>query len=159
MQIQILTVGKLKEKYLVEAVQEYQKRLTAYAKITLREVKDEKVPDYASAAEEAAVLRKEASRLEPLIRPGTCLIALAIQGKMYSSCEFARYLEKSGVNGKSDLTFLVGGSLGLAPHLIDRADLILSFSPMTFPHQLFRVLLLEQLFRAFKIIRNEPYHK
>ncbi|MBS4030392.1 MAG: 23S rRNA (pseudouridine(1915)-N(3))-methyltransferase RlmH [Clostridiales bacterium] len=159
MQIQILTVGKIKEKYLAAGIAEYEKRLSSYAKVIIREVKDEKTPDNASPADEDALLEKEADRLEALIKPGTHLIALAIKGKSLSSPELASYIEDLGTAGKSHITFLIGGSLGLSPRLLQKADLHVSFSSLTFPHQLFRLMLLEQLYRAFKIIRGEPYHK
>lgn len=159
MQIQILTVGKIKEKYLVAGIAEYEKRLSSYANVIIREVKDEKTPDNASPADEEALLEKEAARLEALIKPGTHLIALAIQGKSFSSPELASYLEDLGIAGKSHITFVIGGSLGLSPRILQKADLHLSFSSLTFPHQLFRLMLLEQIYRAFKITRGEPYHK
>ncbi|MCR3920978.1 MAG: 23S rRNA (pseudouridine(1915)-N(3))-methyltransferase RlmH [Firmicutes bacterium] len=159
MQIKILTVGKIKEKYLTAGINEYRKRLSAYAKVEVLEVKDEKTPDHASAAEEDIVRENEATRLAALIAPQTYLVALAIKGKSFSSPELAAHIAAQALAGKSHLTFLIGGSLGLAPRLIQQADLQLSFSSLTFPHQLFRLLLLEQLYRAFKINRGEPYHK
>jgi 23S rRNA (pseudouridine1915-N3)-methyltransferase len=159
MRVQVLAVGKIKEKYITAGIAEYQKRLSAYARLIIREVADEKAPEKISASEEAVILEKEAGRLEALIRPGTHLIALAPQGQMLSSPELASYLENLGISGQSDITFVIGGSLGLAPRLLEQADLVLSFSPLTFPHQLFRLMLLEQVYRAFKIIRGESYHK
>ena len=159
MQIQVVTVGKIKEKYLTMGIDEYTKRLGPFARLEIHEVKDEKTPDGASRAEEAAILDKETARLEALIKPGTYLIALAINGRAHSSEEFAAHLDILATTGRSHLTFVIGGSLGLSPRLTARADLCLSFSPMTFPHQLFRLLLLEQIYRAFKINRGEPYHK
>ncbi len=159
MQISILSVGKIKEKYLTAGIAEYEKRLSAYAKVVIQEVKDEKTPDNASSADEALSLEKEAIRLESLIKPGTYLIALAIKGRDFSSPELAAHIENLGTTGKSHITFLVGGSLGLSPRLLKKADLLLSFSSLTFPHQLFRLMLLEQIYRAFKIIKGEPYHK
>ncbi|NLZ39565.1 MAG: 23S rRNA (pseudouridine(1915)-N(3))-methyltransferase RlmH [Firmicutes bacterium] len=159
MQIQILAVGKIKEKYLVAGIKEYLKRLSAYTKIEIHEVKDEQAAENISPAERQLVLEKEATRLEALIRPHTYLIALDINGRQYSSPELANFLAQQALRGKSHFTFLIGGSLGLSPRLLKRADLKLSFSLLTFPHQLFRLLLLEQLYRAFKINRGEPYHK
>ncbi|HZK25548.1 MAG TPA: 23S rRNA (pseudouridine(1915)-N(3))-methyltransferase RlmH [Oscillospiraceae bacterium] len=159
MQIQILTVGKIKEKYLAAGIKEYLKRLSAYAKVEIREVKDEKTAENASAAEIKLLLEKEAARLEPLLHPQTYLIALAIEGQQFTSPDFADHLQQQTIHGKSHFTFLLGGSLGLAPQLLVKADLKLSFSSLTFPHQLFRLMLLEQLYRAFKINRGEPYHK
>ncbi|MDW7651699.1 MAG: 23S rRNA (pseudouridine(1915)-N(3))-methyltransferase RlmH [Bacillota bacterium] len=159
MQIQILTVGKIKEKYLTAGIAEYLKRLGPFARVEIHEVKDEKTPDGASPAEEDALLEKEASRLDALIKPGSYVIALAIDGRTFSSTEFAAHLDSLATAGKSHLTFIIGGSLGLAPRIQKQADLLFSFSPMTFPHQLFRLMLLEQIYRAFKINRGEPYHK
>lgn len=159
MQIQILAVGKIKEKYITMGLAEYLKRLASYAKIEIHEVKDEKTTEGASVVEEEILLEKEASRLETLIKPGSYVIALAIDGKNFSSTEFAAHLDTLATTGKSHLTFIIGGSLGLAPRIQKQADLLFSFSSMTFPHQLFRLMLLEQIYRAFKINRGEPYHK
>jgi 23S rRNA (pseudouridine1915-N3)-methyltransferase len=159
MQIQIVTVGKVKEKYLAMGIDEYQKRLGPYAKLEIREVKDEKAPENASLAEQEQIVNKEAVRLEPLIKQGTYLIVLDINGRQLSSPDFAVHLDHLATSGNSHITFLIGGSLGLASRLRDKADLRLSFSSMTFPHQLFRLMLLEQIYRAFKILRGEPYHK
>jgi 23S rRNA (pseudouridine1915-N3)-methyltransferase len=159
MHIQILAVGKIKEKYLSAGIDEYLKRLSPYARVTIRQVNDERTPDSPSPSEEASLLEKEALRLESLIKPGTYLVALDIHGKMLSSPQLAYHLEQLAIDGKSNITFLIGGSLGLSLRLLNLADLTLSFSPMTFPHQIFRLLLLEQLYRSFKIIRGEPYHK
>jgi len=159
MRIQVVAVGRIKEKYLAVGIEEYQKRLSSYARVTIREVADEKAPEKLSPAEEAILREKEAERLEAHIKPGTHLIALSRQGRALSSPELASYLESLGLWGQSDATFLIGGSLGLSPRLIGRADLALSFSPLTFPHQLFRLMLCEQIYRAIKIIRGEPYHK
>ncbi|NLM51398.1 MAG: 23S rRNA (pseudouridine(1915)-N(3))-methyltransferase RlmH, partial [Firmicutes bacterium] len=156
MQIQILAVGKIKENYLQEALQEYEKRLRAYARVNILEIKDEKVAPSVTAAQRAEILAKEAARLDALINPQTYLIVLDIEGKQFSSVEFARHLSRLSLSGKSHVTFVIGGSLGLAKRIKDKADLRLSFSRLTFPHQLFRVMLLEQLYRAFKINRGEP---
>jgi 23S rRNA (pseudouridine1915-N3)-methyltransferase len=159
MQILILAVGKIKEKYLAMGIDEYSKRLRAYAKVEIREVRDEKTPENPSPAESAHLLHKEAARLEPHIKAGTYLVVLDIDGQSFSSQELSAQLDQLASSGKSHITFLIGGSMGLAPHLRQKADLRLSFSSMTFPHQLFRLMLLEQLYRAFKISRGEPYHK
>ncbi len=159
MHIQVLAVGKIREKYLALGIAEYQKRLSPYVRLTLLEVAEEKPPAKISPTGETVLLEKEAGRLEAYIKPGTHLVALAPRGKMFSSPELAAYLENLGASGQSDITFLIGGSLGLSPRLLERAHLVLSFSPLTFPHQLFRLMLLEQVYRAFKIIRGEPYHK
>lgn len=159
MQIHILAVGKIKESYLEAGISEYLKRLRPYARVEIIEVRDEKAPEEISDAEKQIILDKEAARLEAHIKPGTHLIALDIAGRSFSSPELASYIHKQGLSGMSHLTFLIGGSLGLAPRLLEQAHLRLSFSPLTFPHQLFRLMLLEQLYRAFKIMRGEPYHK
>lgn len=159
MQIKIISVGKLKEKYLVMGIDEYLKRLKAYAKVEVIEVQDEKTPDKASLAEEEIIRAKEAERIERHIKDTTFLIPLAIEGKNISSEELANKFSDLALQGKSDVTFLIGGSLGLHQRLIKRGDFLLSFSKMTFPHQLMRLILLEQVYRAYKIIKGEPYHK
>lgn len=159
MHIQILAVGKIKESYLQEALQEYEKRLRSYARVKILEIKDEKIEPVVTSAQRQEILEREAARLEALINPQTYLIVLDVEGKQFSSVEFARHLNRLSIIGKSHVTFVIGGSLGLAKKIKERADLRLSFSRLTFPHQLFRVMLLEQLYRAFKINRGEPYHK
>lgn len=156
--ISILTVGRLKESYLSAGVQEYLKRLSSYAKVTLVEVADERVPETVSNAQYRKVREKEASRLLPRIPRDAFLIALDENGVRRNSVEMARLLDAVALTGKNEIAFLVGGSLGLAKDLLQRADLQLSFSALTFPHQLFRLILLEQLYRWFKISRAEPYH-
>ncbi|WP_281883346.1 23S rRNA (pseudouridine(1915)-N(3))-methyltransferase RlmH [Paenibacillus sp. YYML68] len=159
MNIQIISVGKLKENYLVQGIAEYVKRLGPYAKVTLVEVPDEKAPETISAAEEAQVKQREGERLLAQLREQTYVIALAIDGRTLSSEELARQLEDLAVYGRSHVAFVIGGSLGLAPEVLKRADLKLSFGRMTLPHQLMRLVLVEQVYRAFKIVRGEPYHK
>lgn len=159
MKITLLSVGKLKEKYIVEGVKEYLKRLSAYAKVEIAEVSDEPCPDNAFSAVVEQVRQKEAEKLQKRIKPGTYLIVLDSRGKMLSSEEMASKIEDLGLAGKSDITFIIGGSHGLIPELTDQADLLFSLSKLTFPHQLVRLLLLEQIYRSFKIIKNEPYHK
>lgn len=159
MQIEILTVGKIKEQYLATGIDEYLKRLNPYANVTIREVKAEKIPEGVSAAEEAQLLEKESARLGLLIKQSTYLIVLDLAGGQLSSLQLAAQLGSLATAGKSHFTFIVGGSLGLSPSLLYKADLRLSFSNMTFPHQLFRLMLLEQIYRALKINRGEPYHK
>jgi len=159
MQIEILTVGKIKEQYLAAGIDEYLKRLNPYANVTIREVKAEKMPEGVSAAEEAQLLEKESARLGLLIKQSTYLIVLDLAGGQLSSLQLAAQLGSLATAGKSHFTFIVGGSLGLSPSLLYKADLRLSFSNMTFPHQLFRLMLLEQIYRALKINRGEPYHK
>ncbi|MCH6269072.1 23S rRNA (pseudouridine(1915)-N(3))-methyltransferase RlmH [Neobacillus citreus] len=159
MNISIITVGKLKEKYLKQGIEEYLKRLTAYAKVELIEVADEKAPEELSELEMLQVKQKEGERILGKISQDTYMIALAIQGKMQSSEELADTLDKLATYGKSKLAFVIGGSLGLSDEVIKRSNEQLSFSRMTFPHQLMRLILVEQVYRAFRINRGEPYHK
>ena len=159
MKITLITVGKIKEKYLRDAAAEYVKRLGKYCKLEIIELADEKTPDGASAAEETAILVREGERILKAVREDSYVIALAIEGKALDSVELSRRLEQLGVEGRSHLTFVIGGSLGLAPAVLKRADEALSFSRMTFPHQLMRVILLEQVYRSFRIMKGEPYHK
>ena len=159
MKITILAVGHLKESYWKAAVAEYTKRLGAYAKIQIIEVDDEKTPDQASAAEEELIRIREGERIIKKLPKEAKVIALALDGKDYDSEEFAAHLESLAVSGSSHLVFLIGGSLGLSPEVLSLANERISFSRFTFPHQLMRVILLEQLYRSFKIRRNEPYHK
>ncbi len=150
----ILTVGRLKEKFWQQAQNEYQKRLQAYLKLEIIEIADE--PD-SSRPEEAQA--KEAQRIFKRLNPNSFLIALERRGKQFSSEKLAVYLEQLALKGKSHLTLLIGGSWGLDKTLLDKADLWLSFSELTFPHQLMRIILLEQIYRCCKINHNEPYHK
>lgn len=159
MKITILAVGKLKEKYLVEGVKEYLKRLNPYARVEISEVPDEPCPENAPPAIEEQVKQKEADRLIKRLRPGTFLIVLDARGKMFTSEELAGKIEELALTGRSDITFIIGGSVGLATSIVDRADLLLSLSKLTFPHQIVRLVLLEQVYRCFRIIKNEPYHK
>ncbi len=159
MHINIIAVGKLKESYLVAGINEYMKRLRVYAKVEVMEVADEREPDNASAAEQEAVREKEAERILKQIGGGHMVVALAIDGKMLSSEEFAAQIGKWGLEGKSDIAFVIGGSLGLHKSVLERADFKLSFGKMTYPHQLMRLVLVEQVYRAFRINRGEPYHK
>jgi 23S rRNA (pseudouridine1915-N3)-methyltransferase len=157
--ISIVTVGKLKEKYLKQGIEEYLKRLTAYAKVEMIEVADEKAPEELSELEMVQVKQKEGERILAKISQDTYIIALAIQGKLGSSEELADSLDKLATYGKSKIAFVIGGSLGLSEEVIKRSNEQLSFSRMTFPHQLMRLILVEQIYRAFRINRNEPYHK
>lgn len=159
MKITVLTVGKIKEKYLRDGIAEYAKRLGRYCRLEILEVADEKTPDQASAAQEAQIRRTEGERLLRYIKDGDYVIALAINGHMPDSVELSKELDRLGVQGKGHLVFVIGGSLGLSDEVLDRADDHLSFSKMTFPHQLMRMILLEQLYRSFRISRGEPYHK
>ena len=159
MQITFIAVGKIKEKYLKEGINEYLKRLRPYAKVDIIEVGDEPAPEKASPAEELQIKEREAEKIAKHIKEGSFVIALALEGKMLSSEALAEKLESLALNGKSHITFLIGGSLGLAQSLLNRADYLLCLSPMTFPHQLVRLIFLEQIYRAFKIIKGETYHK
>ncbi|MCA1032275.1 23S rRNA (pseudouridine(1915)-N(3))-methyltransferase RlmH [Bacillus timonensis] len=159
MNISILTIGKLKEKYLTQGINEYLKRLNAYAKIDVMELPDEKAPENLSEQEMLIVKQKEGERILAKISDDTHVIALAINGKMKSSEQLASDLDKLATYGKSKIAFVIGGSLGLSDEVIKRANDTLSFSKMTFPHQLMRLILLEQVYRAFRINRGEPYHK
>lgn len=159
MKITLIGVGKIKENYLAQAISEYSKRLGRYTKLEIIEVADEKTPDGASEAEELQIKNIEGERILKQIKDSSYCLALAIEGKMYDSVEFAEQLEKLRINGKSHLTFLIGGSLGLSGEVLKRADTLISFSKMTFPHQLMRVILLEQVYRAYRITLGEPYHK
>jgi 23S rRNA (pseudouridine1915-N3)-methyltransferase len=157
--ISIVTVGKLKEKYLKQGIEEYLKRLGSYAKVEVFEVPDEKAPEELSDTEMVHVKQKEGERILSKIGQDTYVIALAINGKLKSSEELADSLDKLATYGKSKIAFVIGGSLGLSDEVLKRADEKLSFSKMTFPHQLMRLILVEQIYRAFRINRNEPYHK
>ncbi|MEQ8155500.1 MAG: 23S rRNA (pseudouridine(1915)-N(3))-methyltransferase RlmH [Clostridiaceae bacterium] len=159
MNITIITVGKLKEKYLRDAVEEYSKRLSRYCRLEIVELPDEKTPDNASPKEEEAIKEKEGQAILNKIKDNMYVIAMDLAGKQLSSEEFASYIENQGVMGNSNIAFVIGGSLGIAKDVLKRANYKLCFSKMTFPHQLFRVMLLEQIYRGFRIIKNEPYHK
>ena len=159
MKITLVAVGKIKEKYFEMAVSEYAKRLSRYCKLEIIQVADEKTPDGAGEALEKQIKEKEGQRILSNIKDGAYVIALAIEGRMLSSEELALRLQKMGVDGTSQIVFVIGGSLGLSPAVMARADYALSFSRMTFPHQLMRVILLEQIYRGFRIAAGEPYHK
>ena len=157
--ITVLCVGKIKEKFFSQAVDEYLKRLSRYCKPEVIEVADEKTPDEASPHEEDLIRKKEGERLLKSLKDDAYVIALAIDGKKTDSVGFAETKDKLGIGGTSHITFIIGGSLGLCPEVLSRADMKLSFSDMTFPHQLMRVILLEQIYRAYRITNREPYHK
>ena len=157
--ITIYTVGKIKEKYFTDAIKEYAKRLSRYCRLEIIEVADEKTPDGASEALEEQIKEKEGERLLKAIKEDVHLIALAIDGKMYDSMEFSRKIEQAGIQGTSHIGFVIGGSLGLSDSVLKRADEKISFSKLTFPHQLMRVVLLEQIYRGYRIMKGEPYHK
>ena len=157
--VTILCVGKLKEKYYADAVSEYGKRLSRFCKLEITELSEERLPEDPSPAQIEAALSKEADAIRAKLPPSTMVIALCVEGRQRSSEELARLMADSASRGVSHLVFLIGGSFGLHPSVKRRADMLLSFSDMTFPHQLFRVMLSEQIYRAFKINNNEPYHK
>ncbi|MGN0164696.1 MAG: 23S rRNA (pseudouridine(1915)-N(3))-methyltransferase RlmH [Lachnospiraceae bacterium] len=159
MRITILCVGKIKEKFFRDALEEYIKRMNRYVKLEIVEVQDEKTPDGASATEVSAIKEKEGERLLAKWDESSYTFVLAINGKQYSSEDFAHKIEKIGTYGTNHIQFVIGGSLGLSDKILKKGDILLSFSEMTFPHQLMRVILLEQIYRAFRIINNEPYHK
>ncbi|WP_409296339.1 23S rRNA (pseudouridine(1915)-N(3))-methyltransferase RlmH [Peribacillus sp. SCS-26] len=159
MNISIVTVGKLKEKYLKQGIEEYIKRMSPYAKVDIIEVPDEKAPETLSATEMEQIKAKEGERILSKISQDAHVIALAIQGKQKTSEELADTIDKLATYGKSKIAFVIGGSLGLSKAVMQRADDSLSFSKMTFPHQLMRLILVEQVYRAFRINRGEPYHK
>ena len=159
MKISVIAVGKIKEKYLKDAVTEYSKRLSRYCKLEIIEAADEQTPAHASVAVEDAIRAKEGERLLKHIRDDMYVITLEIGGKMLTSEEFAEKIETLGVQGKSSIAFVIGGSIGLGKEVLKRSDFALSFSKMTFPHQLMRVVLLEQVYRGYRIVNGEPYHK
>lgn len=159
MKITLITVGKIKEKFLEAAIAEYSKRLSRYCKLEIIQVADEKTPDKAGEVLETQIKEKEGERILSQIKDGSFIIALAIEGNMLDSEELARKIETLGISGISQIVFVIGGSMGLSRQVLDRADYKLSFSRMTFPHQLMRVILLEQIYRSYRIISGEPYHK
>ena len=159
MKITLITVGKIKEKFYMDAIAEYSKRLSRYCKLDIVQVADEKTPDGASELQERQIKEKEGERILAQIKDGSYVIALAIEGEMLDSEGLAEKIERLGVGGQSQIVFIIGGSLGLSDAVMRRADYKLSFSKMTFPHQLMRVILLEQIYRSYRIVHGEPYHK
>ncbi len=159
MNICVICVGKLKEKYLKEAIEEYSKRLSRYCKLDIIEVPDEKTPDNASEKEEVQIKEKEGLNILKHIKSNMYVTALDLKGNMLSSEQLALFINNSAIDGRSNLAFIIGGSLGLSKEVLEKSDLKLCFSKMTFPHQLMRVILLEQIYRGYKIITGEPYHK
>lgn len=159
MKITILCVGKIKERFFTEGIREYEKRLSRYCKLEIIEVMDEKTPDCASEAMERRIKEKEGERIKKYIREDSYVIALAIEGKQLDSVELSETIESLGIGGISHLIFVIGGSLGLDSSILKRADYLLSFSKMTFPHQMMRMILLEQIYRSYRIMKGEPYHK
>ena len=159
MQIDIICVGKVKEQYLRDAIAEYSKRLGRYCKLNILEVADEKTPEHASEGVERQIKAKEGERIAKHIKPGAYVIALAIDGQQVTSEGFARKIDQLGIQGVSHIQFVIGGSIGMDDAILRQANYKLSFSKMTLPHQLMRVILLEQVYRAYKINAHEPYHK
>lgn len=159
LQIQIVCVGNLKEKYLKEAVSEYLKRLSRFCRVTINEVPEEKVPETLSVTEKEQVLKKEAERIRNALFKNTFTVVLDLKGKQPDSMELSKLLSSWMLQGKSSISFIIGGSIGLDRQLVNEADYNLCLSNLTFPHQLTRVILLEQIYRCFKIINNETYHK
>lgn len=159
MKITLITVGKIKEKYLKDAITEYSKRLSRYCKLEIIEVADEKTLDNASETVEDGIRDKEGERILKYVRDDAYVVTLEIKGKLLTSEELAKKIENLGIQGTSHIIFIIGGSIGLGKEVLKRSDYALSFSKMTFPHQLMRVILLEQIYRSYRIISHEPYHK
>lgn len=159
MHVRIIAVGKLKEKYLAQGIAEYSKRISPYAKVEIVEVQDEKAPDTMSTAEELQVKQREGERILAQVKSDAYVVALAIEGQLWTSDKLAQHIGELGTYGRSQLAFVIGGSLGLSDDVLKRADMAISFGRITYPHQLMRLVLMEQLYRVFKILRGEPYHK
>ncbi|MCI8664218.1 MAG: 23S rRNA (pseudouridine(1915)-N(3))-methyltransferase RlmH [Hungatella sp.] len=159
MRITLVAVGKIKERFFEDAIREYEKRLSRYCKLEIVQVADEKTPEGAGEALENQIKEREGERILGHIRDGAYVIALAIEGRMLDSEELAERIGRLGVEGVSQIVFVIGGSLGLSGRVMERADFALSFSKMTFPHQLMRVILLEQVYRSYRILNHQPYHK
>ena len=159
MKIKVVTVGKLKEKYLKDGISEYSKRISRFAKLEMIELADEKTPDKASESENQKILEIEGQRILSKVSDRDFVIVLAIEGKTFSSEEFSKHLEEASIKGFSTLTFIIGGSLGLAQDVKKRSNLSVSFGRLTLPHQLMRLVLVEQIYRAFTIQQGSPYHK
>lgn len=159
MKITVIAVGKIKEKFFDEAIKEYGKRLGRYCKLEIIQVADERTPDGAGEALEKQIKEREGERILARIRDNAYVVALAVEGKMLGSEELAGKLGELAVSGVSQIVFVIGGSLGLSEAVLGRADYRLSFSRMTFPHQMMRVILLEQMYRGYRILNHQPYHK
>lgn len=159
MKITVLCVGKIKEKYFKDGIAEYQKRLSKYCNLEIIEVADEKTPENASESEMERIKEKEAQRLQKYIKKEAYIITLEIEGNMISSEQLAEKINNSGISGNSHIIFIIGGSIGLHHNIIKQSDYKLSFSKFTFPHQMMRMILLEQIYRSYRIIMKEPYHK
>lgn len=159
MRVTALTVGKIKETYLKEGIKEYAKRLSKYCKLEIVEVADEKTPDFLDGSQVELVLKKEGERLLKCLPKDAYVITLEITGQQLTSQQFASKIDSLAVGSVSHIVFVIGGSLGLGKNILEKSDFSLSFSKMTFPHQLMRVILLEQIYRSYRIIKGEPYHK
>ncbi|MGT2934969.1 23S rRNA (pseudouridine(1915)-N(3))-methyltransferase RlmH [Streptococcus castoreus] len=159
MKIKLICVGKLKENYLKNGISEYQKRLSRFCQFEIIELVDEKTPDKASDSENQAIMAKEAQRIEKRIGQRDFVIALAIEGNQFSSEKFSQLISETAVKGYSNITFIIGGSLGLDSNIKKRANLLMSFGLLTLPHQLMRLVLIEQIYRTFMIAQGSPYHK
>ncbi len=159
MKITIIAVGKIKEKFYRDAIAEYSKRLTKYCQFEIIEVQDEKTPDYASDGLNQLILKKEGERILNAIKPGSFIVVTAIEGKEYDSVGFSKKLQDICIRGKNHITFIIGGSLGIDEKIKQMADEKISFSKMTFPHQMMRLILTEQIYRGYRILNHEPYHK
>jgi 23S rRNA (pseudouridine1915-N3)-methyltransferase len=159
LKITLISIGKIKEDFFKKAIEEYTKRLSSYCSLDQIELPDEKAPDNLSQKEELLIKNKEGERILQKLDPSSYFIVLDIKGKQLSSEELSKKIEELGIYGTSHITFAIGGSLGLSDKVLKKADMKLSFSKMTFPHQLFKVILLEQIYRSFRIMKGEPYHK
>ncbi|HHV38431.1 MAG TPA: 23S rRNA (pseudouridine(1915)-N(3))-methyltransferase RlmH [Tepidimicrobium sp.] len=159
MNITVIAVGKIKEKYISAGLKEYAIRLSRYCSLKLIEVKDERVPEDLTQKEKDIARNKEGQRILSKLPKRSYIIALVIDGHSLSSEELSKQMKELAIDGINDITFIIGGSLGLSQDIVDRSDFKLSFSKMTFPHQLMRMILLEQIYRSFRIMKGEPYHK
>lgn len=159
MKVEIIAVGKVREKYIKQGIAEFKKRLQPYCTLALTDVRGEHAPDYLSEKELERVINTEGERILQRLHPNAYVIALDVQGKQKSSEELAKKIEQISFQGKNNITFIIGGANGLSQKVLSRANERLSFSKMTFPHQLMKLILLEQVYRAYKIQRGEPYHK
>ncbi|MGO1712615.1 MAG: 23S rRNA (pseudouridine(1915)-N(3))-methyltransferase RlmH [Senegalia sp. (in: firmicutes)] len=159
MNITVIAVGKIKEKYIINGIKEFTKRLSAYSKLKIIEIKDEATKENMSKSEEDIIKNKEGEKILSKIPNNSYIISLCIEGKQLKSEELSKKIDDLGVKGISSITFIIGGSIGLSDQVVKKSDFKLSFSKMTFPHQLMRLILLEQIYRAFRISSGAPYHK
>lgn len=159
MQIQVVAVGKIRDRFIADGIAEYEKRLRPYGKVAITEIDEARRPDNPSPAQEDQALAREGEKILAAVPDGAYVIALAVHGRPHSSMDLAALIRKQGINGTSRLVFIIGGDLGLSPAVLERCNLRLSLSPMTFTHPMARLILLEQVYRAFRINRGEPYHR